>query len=176
MSSVYGIVREIGIDAAHRVPLHGSKCRRLHGHRYTVEAHCTGPLAEMGEQSGMVLDFGFLKDEMMKLIDAPCDHATILWSQDLMSRLFIPDLDLNLVNQKTIEKGWHQIETNIEFQGGDKVPFKLYFIPYPPTAENLARHWYERLLPAVQERSEGRASLVQIVVHETPNCRASYPV
>ena len=60
------ITREIGIDMAHRVTHHGSKCKNIHGHRYTIHAMVKGPLFESGEQQGMVLDFGFLKEEMMK--------------------------------------------------------------------------------------------------------------
>ncbi|RZM10640.1 MAG: 6-carboxytetrahydropterin synthase, partial [Sphingomonas sp.] len=57
---------------------HGSKCHNLHGHRYRIEAWCRGPLFAAGEQTGMVLDFGFLKDEMMRTIDARFDHAFML--------------------------------------------------------------------------------------------------
>ena len=54
------ISREISIDAGHRVTEHTSKCRNLHGHRYTIQAWCSGPLFSEGEQGGMVLDFGFI--------------------------------------------------------------------------------------------------------------------
>lgn len=138
------IVREIGIDAGHRVTHHGSKCRNLHGHRYTVQAECQGPLFDKGEQQGMVLDFGFLKELMMDEIDGPCDHGMILWSQDPV---------LPLVQQA----------------GG-----KVYVTDFVPTAENLARHWYERLAPRVRERSDGQATLTGVVVWETPNCFSAY--
>ncbi|MFW8587824.1 6-carboxytetrahydropterin synthase [Rhizobium beringeri] len=55
------ITREIGIDAAHRIPHHESKCHNLHGHRYKIAATCVGPLCGDGEQTGMVLDFRFLE-------------------------------------------------------------------------------------------------------------------
>jgi 6-pyruvoyltetrahydropterin/6-carboxytetrahydropterin synthase len=76
------ITREIQIDAAHRVPDHGSKCKNLHGHRYVIQATCSGPLFDSGPQSGMVVDFGFLKEEMMAAIDVPADHGTILYEDD----------------------------------------------------------------------------------------------
>ena len=62
MKNTHLIRRRIEIDAGHRVPHHASKCCNLHGHRYVIEALCNGPLAEAGEQTGMVLDFGFLKE------------------------------------------------------------------------------------------------------------------
>ena len=53
---------------------------------------------------------------------------------------------------------------------------KLYVVPFVPTAENLAKHWFERLAPRVDARTEGRASLLKVLVWETPNCSAEYPV
>jgi 6-pyruvoyltetrahydropterin/6-carboxytetrahydropterin synthase len=143
----YRITREIGIDAGHRVPQHGSKCRSLHGHRYTIQATCEGPLAQAGEETGMVLDFGFLKDEMMGEIDEPCDHALILWNQDPL----------------------------IGILTGQEGCTKLYQVAFSPTAENLARHWFERLAPRVAARTGGRATLTNLRVLETPNCWADYP-
>ncbi len=143
----FQITREIGIDAGHRVPQHGSKCRSLHGHRYTVQATCRGPLITGGEQDGMVLDFGFLKEEMMAEIDGPCDHALILWHQD----------------------------TLVDALLGQEGCTKLYLVPFSPTAENLAKHWFGRLAPRVSARSQGAAALVNLRVLETPNCWADYP-
>lgn len=141
----FRITREIGIDAAHRVPTHGSKCRNVHGHRYTIQATCEGSLKSTGEEAGMVLDFGFLKDEMMATIDGPCDHAAIFWEEDELLPLL------------------------------RDVCSKLQVIPFIPTAENLARYWFELLAPRVVLRSDGHARLVFIKVWETPNCHAVYP-
>src|SRR4051812_9687285 len=74
--------REIGIDMGHRVTNHGSKCRNVHGHRYTIEATITGDLIPDGASEGMVMDFSFLKEEMMREIDEYCDHALCLWVKD----------------------------------------------------------------------------------------------
>lgn len=140
------ITRQIGIDAGHRVPFHGSKCRHLHGHRYTIEATCRGKLIAAGEQSGMVLDFGFLKDEMMSVIDAPADHAMLIWRGDELLPALQP------------------------------LCGKLLVVPCIPTAENLAAYWFEKLAERVRIRSEGNAYLSRIRVHETPNCFADYPL
>lgn len=164
MATHHLIRRTIGIDAGHRVTYHGSKCRNLHGHRYEVEAVCRGPLAESGEQQGMVLDFGFLKDEMMTEIDAPCDHGLILWAFDPLLGMF--NIETKLVTARVIELG------ALCVLGIDNL--KLYVVSFVPTAENLARHWAERLAPRVRERSGGRATLVSVRVHETPNCWAQF--
>lgn len=166
------ITREIGIDMGHRVTFHGSKCRNLHGHRYTIEATCSGPLFTEGEQQGMVLDFGFLKEEMMNEIDAPCDHGFCFWRQDeLVCRMFEPEDDT--------ENWWEAIDDAIRLNGFAEAPgrdgTKIYVVPFVPTAENLAKHWFDRLAPRVNARTEGKGELVGIKVWETPNCTASYP-
>jgi 6-pyruvoyltetrahydropterin/6-carboxytetrahydropterin synthase len=51
---------------------------------------------------------------------------------------------------------------------------KLYVIAPQPTAECLARHWFDVLALAVRERSEGHAELILVRVEETPNCWATF--
>ena len=161
------ITREIGIDAGHRVPDHGSKCRNLHGHRYRVIAHASGPLAAEGEQSGMVVDFGFLKTGMMDLIDAPCDHGMILSVNDpllpIVSGFIEPDMDE--VRERVQRDGFAEDRGECG---------KLYVVPFTPTAENLARHWFQRLAARVYALSGGRAQLDAVEVFETPNCSAVF--
>ena len=175
MTNAYRITRSIGIDAGHRIRLHGSKCRNLHGHRYTIEAVCEADhLAETGEQSGMVLDFGFLKDEMMNEIDGPCDHGFIadIADSDCLA-MFAPEGNAveTFIRQLRNEVGRHSFFSTSDTALGTK----LYVIGLPPTAENLARHWFERLAPRIRERSDSRAKLAKIVVWETPNCSAEWP-
>lgn len=144
--SSFVITRKIEIDAAHRVPSHESKCRNIHGHRYTVEATVEGTLYESGPQEGMVLDFGFLKELMVELIDGPADHAMIAWAQDPLL---------------------------CEFKG---CCGKLLVVPYVPTAENLARYWFEQLVAPIQTMTNSNGFLSHVRVYETPNCWSDYPV
>lgn len=141
----FEITREIGIDAAHRVPDHQSKCHNIHGHRYRIEATVKGPLVGQGQETGMVMDFGFIKDEMMKAIDEPADHAMILYTNDPLA---------------------------------DKIKVvcgKLLEVDFVPTAENLAAYWYKQLRDIIHQRTQGSAWLKCITVHETPNCRSTFP-
>ncbi len=167
MECRYRITRKIEIDAGHRVPHHGSKCKNLHGHRYVIEATCVGPLIEEGEQQGMVLDFGFLKEEMVEHIDEPCDHGTILWIEDQFARSWLRADQLDAAREDVGAYGYSS------WPNGRLG--KLYLIDSVPTAENLAAHWYTRLLGAVHKRSEGKATLVNVRVWETPNCYADFP-
>lgn len=181
------ITREIGIDAGHRVTYHGSKCRNLHGHRYTVSATCVGGLAASGEEEGMVLDFGFLKEEMMQEIDEPCDHGMILWEKDPILKVLAPSLyDSTPIKSSLAEKKLspqEMLSFSLQEWGHFSLPRgklvsssgKVYIVPFVPTAENLAKHWFERLSPRVIARTGGRARLLKIKVYETPNCSAEYP-
>jgi 6-pyruvoyltetrahydropterin/6-carboxytetrahydropterin synthase len=55
-------------DAAHRLPEH-PKCEALHGHTYKVELIVEGGI----NMFGMVIDFGFLKD-ILKRVIKKLDH------------------------------------------------------------------------------------------------------
>jgi 6-pyruvoyltetrahydropterin/6-carboxytetrahydropterin synthase len=190
----FEITKRIGIDAAHRVTFHGSKCRNLHGHRYEVEATVAGGLFDSGEQEGMVMDFSFLKELMMEHIDAPCDHGAIIWIKDyeVLSRL----LDIEDHEQQRAEfrmrdndhndpEHWLQclpkyqeLTAQVKQWGsyGLQGPLgKLYLVPFVPTAENLARHWYERMEERVRLRSNNNATLTRVRVYETPTSKCDYP-
>lgn len=170
------ITREIGIDAGHRVTHHGSKCRNLHGHRYTIQATCEGPLFTEGEQQGMVLDFGFLKEEMMNEIDSCCDHALILWAYDPLLNILYPGDSQGLRGavEWALKDGWCFVHPSAADRD-DHGYGNLYIVPFVPTAENLARHWFERLTPKVLSRTNRQATLLKVKVWETPNCAAEYP-
>jgi 6-pyruvoyltetrahydropterin/6-carboxytetrahydropterin synthase len=170
----YTVTRQIGIDAGHRIATHGSKCRHMHGHRYAIEATCRAMhLHQAGEQTGMVLDFGFLKEEMMAVIDAPCDHGFIVAWDDLeVLGMFVPA-------GKSLADWQEDLRAAVRAAGyagpeGCRMGQKLYVVPFQPTAECLARHWFERLRPAVERRSDGLAALTCVRVWETPNCYAEY--
>lgn len=169
VASWHLISREIGIDAGHRVMDHRSKCHNLHGHRYRIEAWCRGPLFGAGEQNGMVLDFGFLKDEMMATIDARFDHAFILCVDDPVCRTMFGLDDAALagaVDDAVARDGL------FHGRGGDGM--QICVLAVVPTAENLAKLWFDLLAPRVLARTADQATLVCLKVWETPNCWASY--
>jgi 6-pyruvoyltetrahydropterin/6-carboxytetrahydropterin synthase len=65
--------RRFGFEAAHRLPGHPGKCRELHGHSYRLVVTVERAL---DEGSGMVIDFGELKQivrrEVIDLVDHKC--------------------------------------------------------------------------------------------------------
>ncbi len=71
--------RRIEFDAAHRVMLHESKCRFLHGHRYVIEA--TFYASEL-DSLGRIVDFGVIKSVLGTWVEKYWDHTTILFEAD----------------------------------------------------------------------------------------------
>ncbi|MFT7518126.1 MAG: 6-pyruvoyltetrahydropterin/6-carboxytetrahydropterin synthase [Kiritimatiellia bacterium] len=70
--------RRLEWDAMHRIPMHESKCRAFHGHRYAAELTCLAELDELGR----VIDFGVVKQIVGGWIDAHWDHTAILMTGD----------------------------------------------------------------------------------------------
>lgn len=173
MTETFEITRKIEIDAGHRVTHHGSKCRNLHGHRYVIEATCIGNLISEGEQEGMVLDFAFLKEEMVNTIDKYCDHTLMLWVQDpMMVVLLHPDVAADAAKQILHkEDPMYKITPRHD---DEEMLSSICVLPDVPTAENLAKIWFHVLAPRVTYRSMGNAVLKRLRVWETPNCWADY--
>lgn len=169
----FSICREIGIDAGHRVPTHGSKCANLHGHRYKIVAECTSTeLHDSGEQSDMVLDFGFLKEVMMDRIDKFCDHGMILWCKDPYFGILA---GLRVASSAIAE---HILSGRVPYwfdEGNRGNPTKLLIVGFIPTAERLAEFWFNQMSGDVEILSNGLATLSKVSVHETPQCVAHYP-
>ncbi|EPY00828.1 6-carboxytetrahydropterin synthase [Magnetospirillum fulvum] len=172
--SVFHIRRRIEIDAGHRIATHGSKCRNLHGHRYGIEAECAADaLHDGGEQTDMAIDFAFLKEEMMARIDATCDHGLIVALSDVaLLDLFAPDgrdpAEWRAGLAESVARDGAALTTET------KLGSKIYVVPFHPTAEALARHWFAVLEAPVVTRSGGAARLIALRVWETPNCMAEY--
>lgn len=69
------VTKILNFDAAHSLPDHEGKCRRLHGHTYTLEVSVEGSLQSDGPAAGMVMDFSDLATEISRLVIEPLDHT-----------------------------------------------------------------------------------------------------
>jgi 6-pyruvoyltetrahydropterin/6-carboxytetrahydropterin synthase len=168
----FSIMREIGIDAGHRVPTHGSKCWNIHGHRYTIQATAVASdLHKEGVQTDMVLDFGFLKTIMMEKIDGPCDHGFIMWYHDFLCR----DILLTSRHNSEAMRMFDDLGFALVPEDREVNQTKLLIVNFIPTAERLAEFWFRQMVSAVQIASGGLALLAKVEVWETPNCSACYP-
>lgn len=162
---MYIISKEIGFDYGHRVPDHRSKCFSPHGHRGKVVAYCKSDrVIKQGEQTGMVLDFGFLKDILTTKIHDVLDHAFIFSIKDERC-LKMFSLYESMIEFKPSER--FKLETS--GQG-----FKCVIMDASPTAENLAECIFYTIYNEVIDRSDKNAILYQIDFWETPTSMASY--
>jgi 6-pyruvoyltetrahydropterin/6-carboxytetrahydropterin synthase len=69
------IYKEFRFEAAHRLPYHDGKCRRLHGHSWIGRVYVKGnELIGNGSKQGMLIDFGDLEQYIQPLLDNFLDH------------------------------------------------------------------------------------------------------
>jgi 6-pyruvoyltetrahydropterin/6-carboxytetrahydropterin synthase len=141
---VFEVAKDIEFDAGHRVPTHGGKCRSPHGHRYRVQI--TVKANELPADA-MVIDFGILKEWLMRYVHDVLDHGMIVWEGDsyLLDAMNHPQMD-----------------------------WKIIKFPYIPTAENIARWTWEQINPHIEGAYLGEIVLSAVDVWETPTSYATY--
>lgn len=71
------ISKTFKFDMAHMLEGHDGKCSNLHGHSYELTIFLEGELVETGPKSGMVMDYGDLKDIVYNTVLKNLDHSFI---------------------------------------------------------------------------------------------------
>jgi 6-pyruvoyltetrahydropterin/6-carboxytetrahydropterin synthase len=72
---MFTIIKEFTFEAAHQLPHHDGKCRRLHGHSWRGRVVlCGQETQKSGPKSGMVQDFSDVKRVLTPLVDGWLDH------------------------------------------------------------------------------------------------------
>jgi 6-pyruvoyltetrahydropterin/6-carboxytetrahydropterin synthase len=150
------ISKEIEFDAGHRVPLHASKCKNPHGHRYRVVAHIEGELITTGPESGMVRDFSIVKELLTEHVHDRFDHGFIVAAED-------HDMLVSFGMERVSDDGFGWDPLSAEQPLG----WKVIVVPYYPTAECLAKDIFDTLKPELP-------NLFQIDVWETPTSCATW--
>ena len=139
---MYYLKSEAAFDSAHFLSGYDGKCKNLHGHRWRVVAEIKSETHSNEKQTrGMVIDFSDLKSALKGICD-DLDHCLIYEEGSLKS--------------KTIEA----------LKDED---FKLIPVPFRPTAENFAKHFFDLL------KNKG-FNVNKVEVYETPNNSAIYGV
>jgi len=61
------LIKRFTFEAAHQLPRmpEGHKCRRLHGHSYTIEVQVEG---EVDPETGIVIDYGEIAEKVAPII------------------------------------------------------------------------------------------------------------
>lgn len=137
---MYQLTVEQHFDSAHFLAGYTGKCRNIHGHRWRVVLYVQSEELRTDEQCrGMCVDFSTLKEELGDIIKG-YDHTFLIEKGSL--------------KQKTMEA--------LSEEG-----FPVVELPFRPTAENLAKHFYDLMT--------GRGyDVAQVEIYETPNNCAAY--
>ena len=136
---MYSLSTEQSFDAAHFLSGYVGKCKNIHGHRWRVVVEVqTEALKEDTQQRGMCVDFSVLKKDLKEEVEK-FDHVFV------------------------IEKGSLKESTvNALKEEG----FRLLELDFRPTAENLAKYFYEKM-------KNRNYAVAFVKVYETPkNCAA----
>jgi len=83
------ITRRIIFHAGHMLKDDNSKCYHPHGHEYVLECTVRGEVKEQGSESGMIMNFGRLKEIMMTQVHDVLDHRFLIEMDDPRIDLFI---------------------------------------------------------------------------------------
>lgn len=134
---MYYLKTRESFDSAHFLAGYAGKCANLHGHRWTLKVEIGGvQLTKSGSKRDMLLDFGDFKKVVRALADS-YDHK-LIYEEGSLKPATVAALQ---------EEG-----------------FQMVVLPFRPTAENLAKHFYDLL-------KECGLDLYAVTVYETPeNC------
>jgi 6-pyruvoyltetrahydropterin/6-carboxytetrahydropterin synthase len=134
-------------SCGHRVHNHEGKCALLHGHNYRVTFSIR---AAALDEVGRVLDFSVIKELLCTWLEEKWDHRFLAWEKDdYMQEIFSNHeggAGFNMVNESIV------------------------WVPFNPTAENMALHLLQEVGPT-QLYGTG-AELIHVSVEETRKCRA----
>jgi len=116
---MYYLQTEAHFDAAHFLTGYPGKCSNLHGHRWRVVLELEAQeLAKDNACAGMLVDFSAVKAALKEECEA-FDHKFIFERGTLPAEL------VKMLKAQS---------------------FELVELPFRPTAENLARYFYERMI------------------------------
>jgi 6-pyruvoyltetrahydropterin/6-carboxytetrahydropterin synthase len=161
------VSKTLGFDAGHRVTNHKSKCRSVHGHRYTLTVFVDGELSNAGSSEGMVEDFADIKSTMVRLIESVFDHAFIMWcNDDVLMTINTVETTTGTDGRMTLQQLWQSSKPK-QFRHYRTEEFgNVVVMDKVPTAENLAELFFCILKDALTDATK---SLVKIELWETPS-------
>ncbi|MCM1157303.1 MAG: 6-carboxytetrahydropterin synthase QueD [Bacteroidales bacterium] len=137
---MYTLQTSANFDSAHFLKGYEGKCRNIHGHRWLIEATVAAEQLEKdGQNRGMVVDFKTLREDLNRLAEE-LDHSLVIEEESIREK----------TKEALLEEG-----------------FRIVEVPFRPTAENLAKYFYDEL-------EEREYQVILVKVYETPNNCAGY--
>lgn len=140
------------ISTGHRVTGHESKCRHLHGHNYRVHFTVEAPKLDT---VGRVMDFSVIKEKLCMWLEDNWDHKFLAWEQDPV-----------MVNI------YYAVPGKVEFRDAQMFQESIIFVPFNPTAENMAKYLVEVVGPAQLDGTG--VTLTHVAIEETRKCSCSF--
>jgi len=129
------VTKRFSWNMGHRITFHQGKCYHPHGHTYHLEVSVEGDV----DDKGFVMDFDQLKEIVQREIIDRLDHTFLCFEKDPILRPLFEE-----VNQR-LER-----------------PFRVVYVPFETTTENLILWFHELLEPHLGAR------LKRIRLWETP--------
>lgn len=139
------------ISVGHRVHGHESKCAHLHGHNYRVHFEVEAPKLDA---VGRVLDFSVIKSHLCMWLEDNWDHKFLAWEKDIFMQHIAKSPDFG------------------DGQAFSMLTSSLVWVPFNPTAENMAEYLVEVIGP--QQLAGTGCTLRRVVIEETRKCSCSY--
>ena len=151
------------ISCGHRVHGHESKCAHLHGHNYRVHFVCEASkvLVDNGmplDELGRVVDFSVIKARLCMWLEDQWDHKFLAWEHDPLMREVALACGHGADNDYL--EAWRMMTASV------------VWVPFNPTAENMAKYLVEVIAPDALAGTGVR--LVECRIEETRKCSATY--
>ena len=154
--------RRLQFCSGHRVMGHENKCAHMHGHNYVVML-TAAPTANL-DSIGRVVDFSVLKQEIGEWIDTHWDHRFIIHRDDGAAAQALRCFSMARHDQED------QDRVDMSPHGESRYQ-KVYALDCNPTAENMAKHLLEEIVPCRLDKYG--VELVRVTLWETENCCAT---
>ena len=147
------LTKDMVTETAHRLTDYVGRCSKIHGHSWSFSVSIEGSV-DLLQQTGLLLDYKFLKEYMMEVLD-PLDHSLLLSRDDLLVERFgvegVKDL----------------------FIGSDGSEARLHLCGFNPTSENLSI-WATQQISALVKKDGFDGFKVKVVCKETKNSSCEY--
>lgn len=141
--------KEFKWEMAHMLTGHKGLCQNIHGHSYKMQVTVSriSRTIQSGSSEGMVLDFSDLKRIVEDTLINRLDHA-------FMMNGSATGLERELL---------HMLHGKV----------KIYVVDYRPTAENMARDFYEVISKQLEDLDK-TITLESVKIWETATAYAEY--
>jgi 6-pyruvoyltetrahydropterin/6-carboxytetrahydropterin synthase len=163
---MFEINKEFHWSMGHRITRHGGKCYSPHGHEYLCRVY----LGSMSlDDKDMVMDFYQLTQIVEPIIEE-LDHSFMVYMEDRLMKWFFTSVNAATSEPTactTLQMDCQGEKSSFRDFTDVPKPFKVFWVPWESTAENIAKYICERV-------SEKASNVTKVEVWETRKCCAVY--